>query len=144
MGNGARLAGGRGGLDGRQGRMLAWAGDSCYILAWRLPPGAVFSTVRRSRALPVYEYRCTRGHAYEKVEAFSAPTAQECPRCGESARRLLSAPTVIFKGSGFYSTDNRKGGAGGGNGGSAAEGASGDDGPSPAGETKTEAAAAEE
>jgi len=100
--------------------------------------------------LPVYEYRCTHGHVYEKVEGFSAPTEQECPRCGEAARRLLSSPAVIFKGSGFYSTDNRKGrssdsaqdGASGANGGSSAEGASGDAGDSKGSESKAEAAAA--
>ena len=58
--------------------------------------------------MPVYEYRCARGHEYEKVEGFDAPTEHACPHCGGSARRRLSVPAVIFKGSGFYSTDNRK------------------------------------
>ena len=59
--------------------------------------------------MPVYEYRCARGHEYEKMEGFDAPTQHPCPHCGGSARRRFSAPAVIFKGSGFYSTDNRKG-----------------------------------
>ena len=59
--------------------------------------------------MPVYEYLCSRGHEHEKVEGFDAPTEHACPHCGGSARRQFSAPAVIFKGSGFYSTDNRKG-----------------------------------
>ncbi len=68
--------------------------------------------------MPVYEYLCPSGHAYEKIEGFDAPTEQACQRCGGSARRRLSVPAVIFKGSGFYSTDNRRGYASGANGGS--------------------------
>lgn len=59
--------------------------------------------------MPVYEYKCTKGHVYEKTEGFSAPARQKCMRCGATARRQISMPAVIFKGSGFYSTDNRKG-----------------------------------
>ena len=57
--------------------------------------------------MPVYEYRCTKGHTYEKTESFSAPPTQKCTRCNARARRQISMPAVIFKGSGFYSTDNR-------------------------------------
>ncbi len=57
--------------------------------------------------MPVYEYRCTKGHTYEKTEGFSAPSTQKCTQCGARARRQISMPAVIFKGSGFYSTDNR-------------------------------------
>ncbi len=57
--------------------------------------------------MPVYEYRCTKGHTYEKTEGFSAPVTQKCTQCGARARRQISMPAVIFKGSGFYSTDNR-------------------------------------
>lgn len=58
--------------------------------------------------MPVYEYRCSKGHDYEKTEGFSAPTAQKCIVCGAKARRQISRTAVIFKGSGFYSTDNRR------------------------------------
>jgi putative FmdB family regulatory protein len=60
-------------------------------------------------ALPVYEYRCSGGHQYDLHEGFDAPTQQKCIECGKTARRQLSLPAVIFKGSGFYSTDNRSG-----------------------------------
>jgi predicted nucleic acid-binding Zn ribbon protein len=42
-------------------------------------------------------------------EGFDAPPRQACPRCGAVARRLLFPPPVVFKGSGFYVTDSRKG-----------------------------------
>ena len=71
------------------------------------PSRGLLSLTSRSRQLPVYEYRCTKGHTYEKTEGFSAPATQKCTQCGARARRQISMPAVIFKGSGFYSTDNR-------------------------------------
>ena len=68
--------------------------------------------------MPTYEYRCSQGHQYERTEGFDAPAKQTCPTCGSPSRRQLSLPAVIFKGPGFYSTDNRKGFAGGGGNGS--------------------------
>ena len=68
--------------------------------------------------MPIYEYRCLKGHHYERAEGFDAPSVQRCQLCGEESKRMISLPAVIFKGSGFYSTDNRKGYSGGGNGGS--------------------------
>ena len=73
--------------------------------------------------MPVYEYRCTKGHTYEKTEGFSAPPTQKCTQCGARARRQISMPAVIFKGSGFYSTDNRSS-APSSDGGSSSDGAS--------------------
>ena len=73
--------------------------------------------------MPVYEYRCTKGHTYEKTEGFSVPPTQKCTRCGARARRQISMPAVIFKGSGFYSTDNRSS-ASPSDGGSPSDGAS--------------------
>lgn len=57
--------------------------------------------------MPTYEYRCTAGHQYEKRESFDAPAKQKCERCRRQAARLLSAPPIVFKGSGFYKTDSR-------------------------------------
>lgn len=59
--------------------------------------------------MPIYEYQCSKGHQYERAESFSAPTKHRCPTCGSMSRRRISLPAVVFKGSGFYSTDNRKG-----------------------------------
>jgi putative FmdB family regulatory protein len=58
--------------------------------------------------LPTYAYRCEScGNQYEKRESFSAPARQKCPECGKTAQRMLFAPPIVFKGSGFYKTDNR-------------------------------------
>jgi putative FmdB family regulatory protein len=63
--------------------------------------------------MPTYEYRCLDcQHQYEKREGFDAPALQECPSCGGTSRRVLHAPPVVFKGSGFYVTDSRKAAAG--------------------------------
>jgi putative FmdB family regulatory protein len=56
--------------------------------------------------MPLYEYRCKAcGHRFEKIQSFSAPDEKECPVCHGEVERLISAPAVQFKGSGFYSTD---------------------------------------
>ena len=59
--------------------------------------------------MPTYEYRCFDcSHNYEKREGFDAPALQSCPSCGGTARRVLHAAPIVFKGSGFYVTDNRE------------------------------------
>ena len=63
--------------------------------------------------MPLYEYRCKQcGHVFEKIQSFSAPDEKECPRCQGEVERLISAPAIQFKGSGFYLTDYGKGGSG--------------------------------
>ncbi len=60
----------------------------------------------RSTTLPLYEYRCKAcGHRFEKIQTYSAPDQKECPVCHAEVERLISAPSIQFKGSGFYSTD---------------------------------------
>jgi putative FmdB family regulatory protein len=61
--------------------------------------------------VPLYDYKCTScGNQYEVREGFDAPSRQPCPNCGKEAKRLLHPPPIVFKGSGFYITDSRKGG----------------------------------
>ena len=56
--------------------------------------------------MPLYEYRCkTCGHQFEKIQSFSAPDEKECPLCHGPLERLISAPAVQFKGTGWYATD---------------------------------------
>ncbi len=77
--------------------------------------------------MPTYEYRCTQcGHEYEMREGFDAPATQLCSRCGGESRRVIHAPLVLFKGSGFYVTDNRKSGHVGASTGAGSNGGNGD------------------
>ncbi len=62
--------------------------------------------------MPVYEYECSLCHLhFERRQRFDAEPVAICPKCQGKARRVLHSIPVIFKGSGFYITDNRKGGA---------------------------------
>jgi putative FmdB family regulatory protein len=63
--------------------------------------------------LPLYEYECAKcAHRFEKIESHSASTTKKCPKCGARAKRLLAAPAIQFKGSGWYVTDYAGKGAG--------------------------------
>jgi putative FmdB family regulatory protein len=55
--------------------------------------------------MPLYEYRCEKGHNFEVMERMSADPLTECTECGAPVQRVLHAPAVHFKGSGFYTTD---------------------------------------
>jgi putative FmdB family regulatory protein len=56
--------------------------------------------------MPLYEYQCTKcKHRFEKIQKFSDPEIKKCPECGAKVEKLLSAPAVQFKGSGWYVTD---------------------------------------
>ena len=59
--------------------------------------------------MPIYEYACTVcGERTDAKQGFDDPPLEECPRCGGHLRKLYSPVGVVFKGSGFYSTDGRK------------------------------------
>jgi putative FmdB family regulatory protein len=56
--------------------------------------------------MPTYVYKCAdNGHIFELIQKFSSEPRADCPTCGSQSRRQISAPTVIYKGSGFYTTD---------------------------------------
>jgi putative FmdB family regulatory protein len=57
--------------------------------------------------MPTYEYECQEcGHRFEEFQNMKDKPLTTCPTCGGSVRRLLGAgAAVIFKGSGFYTTD---------------------------------------
>ena len=59
--------------------------------------------------MPIYEYHCPKCNLkFELKQSFSAESMVACPKCQNGAQRCISAVPVIFKGSGFYITDNRK------------------------------------
>jgi putative FmdB family regulatory protein len=61
--------------------------------------------------MPLYEYQCESCSArFERIQKFTDPPPDSCPKCGGPVRKLLSSPAIQFKGSGFYITDyGRKG-----------------------------------
>lgn len=63
--------------------------------------------------MPLYEYKCEAcAHRFERIQKFSDPPIETCPQCSGQVRKLLSAPAIQFKGSGFYITDYGKSGSG--------------------------------
>jgi putative FmdB family regulatory protein len=60
--------------------------------------------------MPLYEYECSAcGHRFEIIQRFSDPPAETCVACGQGpVLKLLSAPAVHFKGTGWYVTDYAK------------------------------------
>ncbi|MGC9399206.1 MAG: FmdB family zinc ribbon protein [Anaerolineae bacterium] len=58
--------------------------------------------------MPLYEYKCKEcGLRFERRQHFSDPPVDTCPECQGEVVRLIQPAGIIFKGSGFYVTDNR-------------------------------------
>ena len=55
--------------------------------------------------MPIYEYRCEKGHTFEVPQRMSDEPVQKCEICGAPVHRVFHPVAVHFKGSGFYSTD---------------------------------------
>jgi putative FmdB family regulatory protein len=59
--------------------------------------------------MPLYEYQCDAcSHRFERIQKFSDPHADTCPKCGGAVHKLLSSPAIQFKGTGWYVTDYAK------------------------------------
>ena len=59
--------------------------------------------------MPLYEYECgSCGHRFERIQKFSDPPEKTCPKCGGELHKLVGAPAMKFKGSGWYVTDYGK------------------------------------
>jgi putative FmdB family regulatory protein len=59
--------------------------------------------------MPLYEYRCAEcGVRFELHQHFDDAPLTVCPECGGEVHRLIGPAGIVFKGSGFYSTDSRK------------------------------------
>lgn len=66
--------------------------------------------------MPIYEYKCEKGHVFDVIQRMADDALTECQECGAPAVRVLHPVAVHFKGSGFYNTDygkKKKGGVGG-------------------------------
>src|SRR3954454_1465830 len=74
--------------------------------------------------MPIYEYRCEKGHTFEVLQRMSDPPVEKCERCGAPVHRVFHPVAVHFKGSGFYNTDYGKQKRAGGAAGSDGDGAS--------------------
>ncbi|WP_061298714.1 FmdB family zinc ribbon protein [Herbidospora cretacea] len=58
--------------------------------------------------MPTYQYACTNcGEQLEVVQKFTDDALTECPACAGRLRKVFNAVGIVFKGSGFYRTDNR-------------------------------------
>ena len=58
--------------------------------------------------MPIYEYECSHcAHRFEVRRSFNESSPVSCPQCDCDAQRIFSPVPIIFKGSGFYVTDNR-------------------------------------
>ncbi|HEY1478448.1 MAG TPA: FmdB family zinc ribbon protein [Gaiellales bacterium] len=79
--------------------------------------------------MPTYDYLCENGHRFEYTQRITEDALETCIECGAPVRRMLHAPAIHFKGSGFYSTDygSRKRGPNGAGQESKAESASSSD-----------------
>jgi len=62
--------------------------------------------------MPRYEYECkVCGARFERRQSITDDPVKTCPECGGEVRRLPQPVEIIFKGKGFYVTDNRKAGS---------------------------------
>ena len=60
--------------------------------------------------MPLYDYEClTCRYGFEIRQNVSEVGNAECPKCSADSRRVFHSVPILFKGSGFYSTDHRKG-----------------------------------
>jgi putative FmdB family regulatory protein len=58
--------------------------------------------------MPIYEYECASCGVFEQKQSIKEDALKECPTCKGEVRRLISRNVgVIYKGSGFYTTDTR-------------------------------------
>jgi putative FmdB family regulatory protein len=55
--------------------------------------------------VPIYEYRCRKGHTFEVMQSMSDDPIATCQECRSPVERVFHPVAVHFKGSGFYATD---------------------------------------
>ncbi len=63
--------------------------------------------------MPTYQYQCSSGHRFDRMQKMSDKPVRTCPECGAKSERIISGGSgLIFKGTGFYITDYGKDGKG--------------------------------
>jgi putative FmdB family regulatory protein len=61
--------------------------------------------------MPIYEYRCPKGHLFDLLQRMDEPQPEGCEVCGAGPlEKVLHPVPIFFKGKGFYSTDYGRGG----------------------------------
>jgi putative FmdB family regulatory protein len=55
--------------------------------------------------MPIYEYKCEKGHVFEVVQRMTDEPVEKCATCGKPVQRVFHPVAVHFKGKGFYNTD---------------------------------------
>jgi putative FmdB family regulatory protein len=55
--------------------------------------------------MPIYEYKCKKGHVFEVTQSFTDEPLTKCQVCGAPVQKVFHPVSVHFKGSGFYNTD---------------------------------------
>jgi putative FmdB family regulatory protein len=71
---------------------------ACYTLKFEQLAGGAL--------VPLYEYKCLKcGRNTEKIESVSGPHLKKCPHCGGKVESVITAPSIQFKGAGWYVTD---------------------------------------
>jgi putative FmdB family regulatory protein len=59
--------------------------------------------------MPTYDYECEKcHHQFEVRKSYTEDAAAHCPQCKGKAGRIIKTVPVIFKGSGFYVTDQKQ------------------------------------
>lgn len=60
--------------------------------------------------MPIYQYKCKKcGEITEKIQKFTDKPLTVCSYCKGNVEKIISAPGIIFKGSGFHITDYHRG-----------------------------------
>lgn len=58
--------------------------------------------------MPTYEYRCPKCGSFDRFQKITEPALTECPECGSPVQRVITGGLgVIYRGSGYYTTDHR-------------------------------------
>lgn len=92
--------------------------------------------------MPIYEYKCPKGHIFELFQRMTDDPPAKCVECGaKPVQRVLHPVAVHYKGSGFYSTDYGKSGGRKGSSGGDSSSSSSDSGSSGGGDSSSSSSA---